>query len=578
MERIKYIDGLRAIAVLAVIFYHFGYLPNGYFGVDVFFVISGFLITGLIYSECKEKHFSIKRFYVRRIRRILPLVSFVTFFSLVIGIFVMLPDDLENLAESSVATTLFSNNILQAITTRDYWNVANEYKPLLHTWSLGIEEQYYFLYPILFLLLSAKRLRFILPVLISLTVISLVLYFIPVFSSSAKFYYLPFRFFELSCGGLLSVLLKDGIINRKNTFLSLICLSIVVLILLVNIKIIPNMQLCLIVLGTCGIILFTKDGKNISCIILQNKPIVYIGMISFSLYMWHQCIIAFARYFVLFEVTVLHSVIMFIITFITAIVSYYFIEQPFRDKKRISEKFLFSILIPVNCVILVFSLFLYTRSGVIKDVPELNITTKNITRGLHAAYNDRGYSYDHDFMKENKIHILVVGDSLARDFINILLESKWNDKIEISYVFDIKDIKLTTRMGKADLIFLSTIDRNELNIPENVMNKLFCIGTKSFGNNAGIFYNYRGEGYYMQRTSMKKGIVELNNHLKKQYGNEFIDLIGYIVDDKKTVPVFTPDKKFISQDCIHLTKAGAEYFARLLESDVNFILNKIFTN
>jgi len=210
MELNKYrkdIDGLRAIAVLAVIFFHFGYLPNGYLGVDIFFVISGFLITGSLYDECKNKQFSMKEFYMRRIRRIVPLISLVCLLALLGGVLVMLPEDLENLAESVIATNFFSNNILSAITLKDYWNPLNEYKPLMHTWSLGIEEQYYLIYPLLFVLFFRKKAGRILPALIILSMVSLMLFFLP-FSSSDKFYYLPFRFFELAFGGIVSILMR----------------------------------------------------------------------------------------------------------------------------------------------------------------------------------------------------------------------------------------------------------------------------------------------------------------------------------------------------------------------------------
>ena len=155
----KDIDGLRALAVLPVIIFHLGYMPNGYLGVDVFFVISGFLITGIIYREVLENRFSILNFYLRRTRRIIPLVSFICVFSLLIGCFFMLPDDLENLAQSVIATNFFSNNILPVITTKNYWDILNEFKPLMHTWSLGVEEQYYLFYPLIFVFLAKKGLN-----------------------------------------------------------------------------------------------------------------------------------------------------------------------------------------------------------------------------------------------------------------------------------------------------------------------------------------------------------------------------------------------------------------------------------
>jgi hypothetical protein len=240
-----------------------------------------------------------------------------------------------------------------------------------------------------------------------------------------------------------------------------------------------------------------------------------------------------------------------------------------------SGKSLLAVLVPVNGLILVFSMFLYFRAGVIRDVPELDVTTKNITRGHHAAYNDRGYSYDQDFTETDKVHILVIGNSFARDFVNILLESKWNGKIEISYIFDSKDSRITDRIKNAELAFYSTIDRKDIDVSQNDIEKVFCIGTKRFGNNAGFFYNYNGDGYYSQRTKLGKKEVALNNQLREQWGNKFIDIIGYIIDGNNTVPIFTPDKRFISQDCTHLTKSGAEYFAKLLEEDKEFILNKL---
>jgi peptidoglycan/LPS O-acetylase OafA/YrhL len=577
-SHITFLDGLRAIAVLAVILFHFGYLPNGYLGVDVFFVISGFLITGSIYSESKEKQFSIKNFYLRRIRRIVPLVSFITLASVIIGLFVMLPDDLENLAESAVATSLFSNNILQALTTKNYWNVVNDFKPLMHTWSLGVEEQYYFLYPILFLIFSGKKLKFVLPTLVFITGLSLVLFIVPFFSTSAKFYYLPFRFFELSFGGITAILIKEKIINiNKNSSIpSSLFLFILVLILAYNISIIPNsIQLLLTVFSTCMILIFTNNSKNLPCLILQNKPMVFIGNISFSLYMWHQFIAAFTRYFIIAELTVFNYVIILVITFIMSICSYYFIEQPFRDKNKVNNVVLFSALIPTIILTLSISMFLYFQAGILKDVPELDITKSNISRNFHAKYNDRIYSYDHDFLTNGKLKILVVGNSFARDFANILLESKYSDVIEISYVFNYDDPRTMKRMQSADLVFLSTFDKNNINISEIDLEKVYCIGTKNFGSNNGIFYNYKGKDYYEQRTPMIKGTLDLNNSLKTQWENNFIDLIGYVIDENNKMPVFTPDHRFISQDCSHLVQAGAQYYSVLIENDENFILNKI---
>ncbi len=131
------IDGLRAIAVISVILFHLGYLSNGYLGVDVFFVISGYLITGIVFNEVENNKFSILKFYERRIRRIIPLVLFTTSIAFIVGLIFMLPDDLENLCQSVVASNLSANNILMRITSSDYWAIKNDYKPLIQYLEFG---------------------------------------------------------------------------------------------------------------------------------------------------------------------------------------------------------------------------------------------------------------------------------------------------------------------------------------------------------------------------------------------------------------------------------------------------------
>ena len=158
----KEIDGLRAVAVIPVIFFHAGFeiFSRGYLGVDIFFVISGYLITSLILREQNLGTFSIINFYERRARRIIPALFLVMTVCIPFAIYLMQPDDLENFGQSLVATTLISNNYLLYLTS-GYWDLASEFKPLLHTWRLGVEEQYYILFPILMLLAWKAGLKII---------------------------------------------------------------------------------------------------------------------------------------------------------------------------------------------------------------------------------------------------------------------------------------------------------------------------------------------------------------------------------------------------------------------------------
>lgn len=277
----KDIDGLRAYAVLAVVLFHFGYLPNGFLGVDVFFVISGYLITGIIYGKILQNDFSIKDFYIRRTKRIIPLVSFICIVSLILGMLFMLPDDFENLAQSIVATNFFNNNTLQVITTKNYWDVINEFKPLMHTWSLAIEEQYYLFYPFLLVFIAKFRVKLLLPILTVLTFLSIGLFFSPL-QNYYKFYLLPFRFFELSIGGIAAIILNGKIIKHK--FPTALTIALIVILCFDLEFLNKELALFITVIITCGIIISDNALNKFSSLLLENKLMCFIGKISFSFY------------------------------------------------------------------------------------------------------------------------------------------------------------------------------------------------------------------------------------------------------------------------------------------------------
>lgn len=556
------IDGLRSFAVVSVILFHFGLLPNGFLGVDIFFVISGYLITGIIYKALNENSFSVKDFYIRRTKRIIPLVSFICLITIITGTIFMLPDDLENLAQSLIATNLFGNNILAVLTTKNYWDVVNEYKPLMHTWSLAIEEQYYLLYPFLFLFIGKKRIKWILPILLGLTVVSIILFFSP-FPQYYKFYLLPFRFFELSIGGVSAILLNRRLINHNFSFILLI---LIIIILSFEIQFIPNNVLLFItILFTTGILISANSLNKISSSFLENKIAVFIGKISFSLYMWHQVILAFSRYFIFQELTPLALMKISIVTIILSIMTYYFIEKPFRFNYSFSKVLvILSILFGVTTG---FSYYIYSISGVLKDVPELGIIKQKNSKNMHSFYNDRIYELDKNFINNKRIKVLIIGNSFARDWGNILLESKLNN-LEISYIYSPKNHpEFETRTREADVIFYSSVYKKDISDFVKYESKIWCVGPKNFGMNNGYYYNYSGKDYCSQRTKMEYHYYQKNNSLEKEWVDRYINLIDLIIDANNTVPIFTPDCKFISQDCRHLTKFGAKYFAQLLEQN-----------
>lgn len=204
------LDAMKGIAIIAVVLYHLGVMPNGYLGVDIFLVINGYLITKGIISSYTKGGLNYFQFLCKRIVRLWPMVVLAGLVALSIGYFVMLPDDLENLSLSVVASNLCANNILSCITTGNYWDLVNEHKPLMHFWYIGIVVQCYVVYPLLFIALRkcCRKENFIQVSHITLWVlliISVLLYILPGFSVAQKFYYLQFRFFEMALGGTIAL-------------------------------------------------------------------------------------------------------------------------------------------------------------------------------------------------------------------------------------------------------------------------------------------------------------------------------------------------------------------------------------
>jgi peptidoglycan/LPS O-acetylase OafA/YrhL len=558
------IDGLRAIAVFAVIFFHLGHLPAGYLGVDVFFVISGFLITGIIHPKIVENRFSLVEFYLRRIRRILPLSAFICLTALSIGVGTMLPDDLENLAQSVVATNAFSNNILEYLKRLDYWGVVNEYKPLMHTWSLGVEEQFYFVYPFLLLLLRNRFWSVTIPALCALSLISLGLFLTPGIEAMTKFYLPVFRFWELALGGIAAIRLGGKTLSSRGAALPILGL----LALLIVGGSLPNVITLPSAVGlTVWLLTINNSSALIPRSILCNPVSVFLGKISYSLYMWHQLVFAFARYFWKQELGPMDEGVLIGLITILSTVTYFVIERPFRNPKQVRTPWLLAVLAIAFAASTLWSVHIIRLAGVLKDIPELDAYRSKAVYGQHSQYNGRIYFHDKPFASTDKLRVLVTGDSFGRDFSNVLLESRYAGNIEISYICWIdKHPDTRTRFAAADIVFSSRTGIEEikrLNLP---LEKVWAVGSKSFGTNTGFFYNRKGPDYYSQRTKPQHEAIAVNERLKAEWQGRFIDLIGPVIAPDGTVPVFTPDRRFISQDTHHFTRAGARYYASLLDS------------
>ncbi|MBR3576268.1 MAG: acyltransferase [Clostridia bacterium] len=570
------LDGLKAIAILAVIFYHIGFLTFGYLGVDLFFVINGFLITAGLIRNVNDDSFSYRKFIVKRFCRLFPLVLIAGVASLLLGLIAMLPDNYENLATSVVASNFFSNNILSAITTKNYWDVVNNYKPLMHTWYLGIIAEFYIVYPLIFLVIAklcknaekAATLKKIRNTVLVFTIISFVLYLIPSISYNSKFYFLPFRFFELSAGGLLAFAVsKPGSKRTLKTTVSCVSVVLLVLLMVINADFMSAQLRLISVVALSLAAVFTGGSENrISEAVLGNKFVSSLGAKSYSYFIWHQVILAFWRDYI-GGMTVWSTIICLAIIIVVSELSYYFIEKKIKP----GVKLFIACLVSAVAVSGVAGV-IYLRSGVIRNVPELSISLDNITRNIHGQYCDRIYSYDKDFPENDKLNVMVIGNSFARDWANILLESEMADKVNISYSFSMEE-RIIPRIVESDYVFIFSSSENHRNILIDLASeeKVWAIGTKNFGESNDYFYLRRfSEGYFDSTVMPDSKTLSENEKLKNLWGEKYIDMIAPVTTENGKVRIFTDDNKFISQDCRHLTKDGASFYARALD------LEKIF--
>ena len=295
------IDGLRAIAVLAVVFYHYGIgsFHGGFIGVDVFFVISGYLITGIIQKEIARGSFTFAGFYERRIRRIFPALFSVMAVTLAAGGWLLLPSDLVHLGNSTVATLLFVSNVL-FWRQSGYFDTSSEYNPLLHTWSLAVEEQFYIGLPILLVLLNRFAKGWLKPALIASAILSFITCVVvqPI-RPSATFFLSPFRAWELLLGGLLVVGVFPPIVHRGvREVVSLLALGALIGSLLwIRAGVdFPGWRAAIPVVATAILLHLGAQGMSLVNRLLSLRPLVFIGLISYSLYLWHWPLIVFVRY------------------------------------------------------------------------------------------------------------------------------------------------------------------------------------------------------------------------------------------------------------------------------------------
>jgi peptidoglycan/LPS O-acetylase OafA/YrhL len=417
------IDGLRAIAVLSVVLNHAGIslFPGGFIGVDVFFVISGYLITGIIMREIDTNEFSLAKFYERRIRRIYPALFVAIFFTVFASAMLYNADNFRDFGNSVIATTFFFSNI-HFWTETGYFEGPAQLKPLLHTWSLAVEEQYYIVFPLLMFTLARYFKPRISQILAGIAIMSFCwdIYALQNDPSGA-FYLAHLRAWELLIGSLLA--LNPVSINTRPAIrnaLSLMGFGMIAapIFLYTENTAFPGFAAAVPALGTALIIYGGAENPTFVNKLLSISPLVFIGQISYSLYLWHWPLIIFGKYYAIKKLTPPEIAGLLFATFIIATLSWHFVEKPFREKRILKGRKIFTYAASVMAVAAAIGSLIYFNDG----FRSLQSATKEEIRKWDLPCEYKKKNYEHASLpkgcplgaKKAQPSFLLWGDSFAR--------------------------------------------------------------------------------------------------------------------------------------------------------------------
>lgn len=418
------IDGLRAIAIIGVVLYHFfpSLLRGGFFGVDIFFAISGFLITKFIFDSTKAEPFKILDFFARRIKRIFPSLLLVLIICLVFGWFVLFPHEYLQLSKYILSGVGFSANLI-ALSEVNYFDASAYSKPLLNLWSLGVEEQFYIIYPIALYFIqkyTPKKIGFFL---IISFIISFIIWVLLSFFSKKFAFYLPIsRFWEFLSGGLIAYFLPNkrnfSFYNLSFSYLGLFVIFLPFIFFREQLSVINYLIYTILsVLGSC-LILYTSLIKNKS--LLSNKYVRYIGLISYPIYLWHFPILSFALIISQNSLTFELKLLFFLVSFLLGALTFHFIESPIRS---FNTKFFTRRLLSLSLVVFCIAFYIFRGHGIEGRNNFLNFTDNSpqLLRTENTDENCLKYLKGHEnlfsYCRFNNLNsektIALIGDSHA---------------------------------------------------------------------------------------------------------------------------------------------------------------------
>ena len=442
MEYRKEIDGLRAIAVLPVIFFHagFGLVSGGYVGVDVFFVISGYLITSILREDLAKGTFSLRQFYERRIRRIIPALAFVLILTLPFAIYYMIPDQIKDFSGSLISTALFVSNFYFSADAGYFGANALE-KPLLHTWSLSVEEQYYAFFP-LFMMLGWRYgeawiiQRLCLVALISLFIAEISL---PLLGPDLSYFLTTGRAWELLLGSLMAFYADD--IYRKSgknltQIAGLLGLSLMALAIFGFSDKTPSPSVYTLVptVGAALVLVFARR-HTVTGWLLGSFPLVAIGLVSYSAYLWHQPLFSIARILSLYEPDSRLFGILGCVSVALGALTWALIERPFRKKSRFQRKTIFIAGGITGLVVIAIGL-----AGIFYNPVSHHSLLRNWKKKQMDSYalfirNPALKEKLSSFGSDTGRRVLVIGDSHSKDMFNslYLYRNQWAHDYSFRY-------------------------------------------------------------------------------------------------------------------------------------------------
>jgi hypothetical protein len=422
------IDGLRALAVLPVILFHAGFetFSGGFVGVDVFFVISGYLITTIILAELEKGSFSLVNFYERRARRILPALFLVMFECIPLAWMLLNENEYKDYSQSLLSVVFFASNILFWLKS-GYFDTAAELKPLLHTWSLAVEEQYYLLFPLFLMFFWRFGKHWMLVTVGALFVASLAFAQWAVLTyPAAAFYLLPSRGWELLMGAIVAFYLPKANQNdfgrvAREVYGGLGIALIVYSVFVFNKSTpFPGFYALVPTLGAALILSFANQTTAVGKFI-GNRAFVGIGLLSYGAYLWHQPLFVFARHLELSRQSNTIFLVLTGLTFILAYISWKFVEAPFRSKQKVNRSQIFKFAVIGSSLLAVLGCYGYKGNEIFDRLGDAEKRISNMFIQNRSVVNEpsseRVVPVDNVALKLTDRNFIVIGDSHARHLV-----------------------------------------------------------------------------------------------------------------------------------------------------------------